>query len=268
MADSDALHVNERSLQLSVAEASVRLDQLVDATPREAGMQLIRAFARKPSESWGAHQIAAHARVALISAHLSRERTASLSDRIEMYVADGLGWLIARGLIGPAAEHSGDPKWRPTTDGLRTAQDGTPARAEATLRLHAELHPSIDESVRFNFEKGDYALAVLAATRAVEIAVRDAAALDGDQYGVKLMRAAFSPSPNSGPLTADAPVSEQEGIRDLFTGVVSAFRNPLSHTDVEYSSPIEAADIIHMADLLLRIVDSARLRKEAAARHP
>lgn len=268
MADSDALHVNERSLQISVAEVPVRLEQSIDATPREAGMQLITAFAQKPSESWGAHQIAAHARVALTSAHLSHDRTASLNDRIEMYVADGLGWLIARGLIGPAAEHSGDPKWRPTTDGLRTAQDGTPAHAEATLRLHAELHSSIDESVRFNFEKGDYALAVLAATRAVEIAVRDAASLDGEQYGVKLMRAAFSPSPKTGPLTADAPVSEQEGIRDLFTGIVGAFRNPLSHTDVEYDSPIEAVDIIHMADLLLRIVDSAKLRKEAAARHP
>jgi len=263
MAESDDLTNDERSLQLPIAEGSVPFGRLVDATPSEAGMQLLITFARKPGSSWSAHQIVTHASATIIGARFARDRQSRLKERLELYVADGLSWLVARGLIGPAAEH-GDQKWRPTTEGFRAAEEGSVLHVEANLRLHSDLHPSIDSSVRLNFQKGDYGLAVFAATRAVEVAVREAAGLEGEQYGVKLMRAAFNPSPKQGPLTSEAATSEQEGIRDLFTGVVGAFRNPISHAAVEYDSPTEAVDIIHFADLLLRIVDRAKQRNGSA----
>lgn len=46
-----------------------------------------------------------------------------------------------------------------------------------------------------------------------------------------------------------------EGFMHLFLGAMTAFKNPSSHRVVEYEDPAEAADLVHLADLLLRILD-------------
>ncbi|WP_181430190.1 TIGR02391 family protein [Curtobacterium sp. MCPF17_018] len=150
-----------------------------------------------------------------------------------------------------------------TTEGIAVAASRSSSHIDATLQLHAQLHPLLDESARPNFERGDYATAVFAAMHQVEVAVRDAAGFENRQLGVPMMREAFKVG---GPLADAAEVtSEQEAVANLFAGAIGAFKNPTSHRTVEFDSPIEAASIIHLADLLLRIVDRAKARRAVKA---
>ena len=257
MTESEALSERERGIEVPVLGDTTTL--AVDASPSAAGMHVLAGLAREPEKTQSAHSIVAHAHVAVLEAQIKGPRARELRSRMERYVADGLAWLIARGLVGPAAEHSGAPYWIITTDGIAAAAHKSVGHIEATLRLHADLHPALDASARPNFERGDYATAVFAATHEVEVAVREASGFGSDRYGVQLMWDAFKVG---GPLaSADDPTSEQEAVRDLFVGTIGAFKNPSSHRVVHFDSPIEAANVVHLADTLLRIIDRAKQRR-------
>ncbi|WP_329452895.1 TIGR02391 family protein [Streptomyces sp. NBC_01724] len=104
--------------------------------------------------------------------------------------------------------------------------------------------------------------------KAVEVAVRDASGLDNSLVGVKLMREAFRPHENgkAGGALADAEAEggEQTATANLFAGAMGAYKNPASHRTVDFDDPIEAAEIIQFADLLLRQVERAKRRQAAA----
>jgi uncharacterized protein (TIGR02391 family) len=94
--------------------------------------------------------------------------------------------------------------------------------------------------------------------KAVEVAVRDAAKLDVRDLGRDLMRKAFAV--DTGPLTDKlAERGEQQAISDLFAGAIGAYKNPHSHRRISLDDPDEAAEIILLANHLLRIVDARRL---------
>jgi len=258
MSNSEALSEQERAIEVPVAEHTITMSALMDASSSEAGMHLLIGLSRS-RKAWSAHQTVAIAWTAILDAGIRGAEARQHQRRIEQFVADGFAWLLARGLVGPAAEHAGGPQWIITTDGIEAAEQASVDHIEATLRLHAELHPALDASARPNFERGDYATAVFAATHEVEVAVRAASGLGDDKYGVQLMRDAFK---IGGPLAAtDDPASEQEALRDLFVGTIGAFKNPSSHRVVRFDSPIEAANILHLADTLLRAVDRAEARR-------
>jgi hypothetical protein len=80
--------------------------------------------------------------------------------------------------------------------------------------LAVKLHTRIDGKVRQHFSAGDPDTAVLLATKAVEVAVREAADLGNELFGTKLMAAAFKPG--EGPLhDSEIPVGEQAGVMAL-----------------------------------------------------
>ena len=71
------------------------------------------------------------------------------------------------------------------------------------------------------------------------------------------MRKAFKPG--AGPLCDEsAEPAEQQAMADLFAGAIGAFKNPASHRTVKFEDPVEAAEIIQLADLLIRIVARTR----------
>ena len=73
--------------------------------------------------------------------------------------------------------------------------------------------------------------------------------------GTALMNQAFGAD---GSLTdKSAPRSEQEGMQSLFRSAISVFKNPASHRRVLLDDPVEAAEVVLFADLLLRIADRA-----------
>ncbi len=98
--------------------------------------------------------------------------------------------------------------------------------------------------------------------KAVEVAVREAAELEGSDIGVKLMRKAFDI--DSGGLTdPTAERSERQALSDLFAGAIGTYKNPHSHRDIELTDPAEATEIVMMANLLLRIVDARAAARRA-----
>ena len=141
---------------------------------------------------------------------------------------------------------------------IETLEDYEAYRKANLLRKH-QLHPIIAKKVWFIFAQGSYRAAVLEAFIQVEIAVREAGGytkenFGKDYYGKVLMETAFNV--NDGKLTnEDLHEPEKLGMRNLFAGAISLYKNPSSHREVEFA-PEEAAEIIIIASHLLRIVDT------------
>jgi uncharacterized protein (TIGR02391 family) len=134
----------------------------------------------------------------------------------------------------------------------------------AADRLSGKLDAALEAKVRLPVNAGDYEIAALAAMRAVEVAVRAAGGYGNKPLGVDLMNQAFSPE--NGPLRdVEAEAGERKAMMALFAGAIGAFKNPSSHRVVDFDDPVEAVEIIQLADLLLRILRRAEARNNKAA---
>jgi uncharacterized protein (TIGR02391 family) len=74
------------------------------------------------------------------------------------------------------------------------------------------------------------------------------------------MNQAFSPPKNAqqtgGPLyQRDDERGEAVGIMSLFAGAMGLFKNPPSHRRVDFEDATEAAEVVLLADLLMRLLD-------------
>lgn len=175
-------------------------------------------------------------------------------------LSDAWAWLEAHALIGPSSTNPQSGHWqRVTAQGEAVCKDPKAvSKVWAAERLAGDLDPALS-SARSNFALGDYETASFAAMKAVEVAVREAADLSNELVGVHLMRKAFGPK--DGMLRdPEAEGGEQQATADLFAGAIGAFKNPASHRTVKFEDPVEAAEVIQLADLLLRIVARARDR--------
>jgi uncharacterized protein (TIGR02391 family) len=177
-------------------------------------------------------------------------------------LAEGWGWLLSEGLIAEAAtalargQFPVDGYSLVTRLGERVANH--PRAREwmaAERRLGLPLHPRLEERARRQFVLGEFEAAAFIAMREVEIAVRERAGYAGTVIGSELMNKAFA---SDGPLAdPETPTAEQEGLKSLYRGALSVFKNPASHRALDYKDPVEAAEVVLLADLLLRMVDRA-----------
>lgn len=174
-------------------------------------------------------------------------------------ISDAWAWLEARALIGPSVRTSTGGWYRVTAAGAEVVDDPNAlAKVWAGDRLAGDLNPALS-SARSNFALGDYETASFAAMKAVEVEVRRIAGLPNELLGTNLMRKAFSPK--DGILRdPEAEGGEQQATADLFAGAIGAYKNPASHRAVQFDDPLEAAEVIQLADLLLRIVGRAASR--------
>jgi uncharacterized protein (TIGR02391 family) len=168
-----------------------------------------------------------------------------------------------------------DPRYRTETFGeiLQLTRFGRQVRARgaggahlvaARRRLGVELHPRLAGRLRETVAVGAFERAALLALRGIEARVRD---LTNDPRGKRgerltgtaLMQHAFSPE--AGPLAdPDAEPGERVGAMSLFVGAFGAVRNGLVHTEVEWADPVDGAEYVLLADLLMRMLDRAAQR--------
>jgi len=181
-------------------------------------------------------------------------------------LADSWAWLEAHGLIGPDSKNTTSSWQRVTTEGRELAKDTAAlSKLWASERLAGTLDSLLEDKVRPIFNLGDYETACFAALKAVEVEVRRISGLDSAIIGVDLMRQAFKP--DGGPLTdMQAHPGERVAIMELFAGSIGTFKNPASHRTVHFDDPIEAAEVVQTADLLLRLLRRAQQRLRSGSK--
>ena len=180
-------------------------------------------------------------------------------------LSDAWAWLESHALIGLSSRNPQGSWYRVTAAGAEVVSDPKAiAKVWAGERLAGALHPALS-SARTNFALGEYETASFSAMKSVEVEVRRASGLPDELLGVPLMRKAFSPK--DGVLRdPGAEGGEQQATADLFAGAIGAYKNPASHRTVQFEDPVEAAEVIQLADLLLRIVQRAEARLHPSTR--
>lgn len=96
---------------------------------------------------------------------------------------------------------------------------------------------------------------IAAATKILEVRVREAAGLPDGTHGSALMNAAFGPKAPK--LRVSQHDGEQEGVLFLFRGVSQFLRNSSHHRPLGEIDPHRAFQITGLIDYLLSLVDSA-----------
>jgi uncharacterized protein (TIGR02391 family) len=180
-------------------------------------------------------------------------------EQVEAVLMEAWHWLEVQGLLVPAPGRNGANGFRVLSRrALRFETREQFVRYEVGRRIPKEsLNARISGPVWNAFVRGEFDTAILLATKAVEVAVREAAGLSAADFGVKLMRTAFNP--DNGPLTdMQAEPSERVARMELFAGAIGSYKNPQSHRDVNLDNPEEAVEIIMLANHLLRIVDARK----------
>lgn len=170
-------------------------------------------------------------------------------------LAEAWSWLDSRGLVAQDPSQSSSSARFITRAGRQALGRGSLEETRAAERLALELHPRLQGRVRPIFLLGGYETAAFKAMKEVEVRVRDLAQLPADLIGVRLMREAFKQ--NGGPLACMShEAGERQARADLFAGAIGSFKNPTSHRSVTYTDPSEASEVILLADLLMRILDT------------
>lgn len=184
-------------------------------------------------------------------------------DALLARLADAWAWLESHGLIATHHKNGLTGQWqRVSESGRELLRDpNAVTKVWAADRLAGDLDPLLG-STRTNFALGDYETASFAAMKAVEVEVRRVAGLPNETLGVPLMRKAFHPE-NGALRDPQAEGGERQATADLFAGAIGAYKNPASHRTVQFDDAVEAAEIIQLADLLLRIVHRAETRLQA-----
>lgn len=179
----------------------------------------------------------------------------------QMAIREAWAWLEGAALLIPAPnyDHSIVALSRRAA---KLAKEADPKKVYRARHLPKDaLHPAIREDVWAYYHRGKYDTAVFEAMKAVEVAVRDASGLTSE-LGTNLMRRAFDRA--TGPLSDKGmPEAEREARAHLFAGAIGSYKNPHSHRNVALDDPDEAAEIIMLANHLLRIVDSRAKTREA-----
>ena len=168
-------------------------------------------------------------------------------------IAEAWAWLESEALVANGPSATGYPYFV-TRRGEDLAKESDPLRRLSDeARLAAGLHPLIEVRIRRQFLLGEYELAAFAALRQVEIRVRELAGEPESSIGVSLMKESFKEKGRLADPRLDK--GEREATMALFWGAIGVFKNPTSHRQVDFKDPTQAAEVVLLADLLLRMLD-------------
>jgi uncharacterized protein (TIGR02391 family) len=188
---------------------------------------------------------------------------------VEEALREAWCWLESAGLLVSSPQYK-DPVRQLSRKARQLAVESNPHRVISAHRLAKDaLHPTIREDVWSLYHRDKYDTGVFEAMKAVEVIVREAIGAPGSSIGVNLMREAFRPAPKpdaapeakpAGKLTdLKADPGEQVARMELFAGSIGSYKNPQSHRRVALDDPEEVAEIIMLANHLLRIVDARKI---------
>jgi uncharacterized protein (TIGR02391 family) len=238
---------------------------LLALDPDELGLRILQALRSMPSHAQQ-HQLDAFTYSVIGHPQTPNAGAYDVSQRADVQnaIREAWAWLEGQGLLLPHPQYidrSAVPRVL-SRRASRLAEEADPRRALSAQRLSQSLlHPKIREDVWSLYHRGKYETAVFEAMKAVEVRVREAAGLTAKEIGINLMRKAFDAE--AGPLTdMSTERAEREARSHLFTGAIGSYKNPHSHRNVVLDDPDEAAEIILLANHLLRIVET---RAEAKA---
>jgi len=167
-------------------------------------------------------------------------------------------WLINRGLVVRDINQSATESIVVSRQGHEALERGLPW-LRAVQRLDLQLVPELEAKARPQFLRGDFEAAAFMAMKEVEVRVRSMGALPASLVGVALMQQAFrrpqSRDGQCGPLhRAEDEPGEAVAIMALFSGAIGLFKNPASHRRVDFDDATEAAEVVLLADLLMRLL--------------
>lgn len=169
-------------------------------------------------------------------------------------LTEAWSWALTHGLAVPNIDQSSDHAVMISRRGHEFLEHGAPW-LRAVERLDIAMVPELEHTARPQFLRGDFETAAFVAMKEVEVRVRDLSGLSHDLVGVKLAQEAFKAG---GPLhREETQAGEAVALMDLFKGAIGMFKNPASHRRVDLSDPTEAAEIVLLADLLMRLLKRA-----------
>lgn len=175
-------------------------------------------------------------------------------DEVVKAITEAWIWLEREGMIAPNAKLG--IEWKYVTKRGRELAAGSDVSKyiKSNIIPRNSLDPALASKVLPLFIRGDYDTAVFQAFKEVEIRVRKASGLPEELLGTDLMRKAFHL--NEGQLAdKNRHPAEQQATSDLFAGAIGLFKNPSSHRDVNWEDPVECAELIYLANNLLRIIE-------------
>jgi len=229
------------------------VEQLLEMDRRELGLVILRQF--REGQEFHPHNVTLGAKDLAERAGVPVDQRRDLEDA----VASACKWLDNEGYVVDRA--GGSSGWQRVSKRGASAATGAPAPTrKVTLLTAFAIDSRLDDAVG-NFERGLFDAAVTLAMKAVEIAVRSAVGGKPSDYGDALMKKAFMAP---GGLLEDPriPGAENVGRTNLYSGAVGWVRNPAGHRALAVDQQ-EAAEVVLMANYLIRIVDRAAADKAA-----
>lgn len=175
---------------------------------------------------------------------------------IQLAVSEAFAWLESAGLLVPEPGQSSGTWLVLSRRASEIGDDKDYERVSLSALIpRSMLHHLLRESVWSSFVRGELDVAVFLAMKQVEVRVREAAGFAETDHGVPMMRSAFHK--DSGPLRdPNQNEAEREALMHLFAGAIGSYKNPHSHRNVPLDDPSEAAEIVLLANHLLRIIES------------
>jgi hypothetical protein len=108
---------------------------------------------------------------------------------------------------------------------------------------------------------GDFDRVINQATQVLEDRIRNVSKNDDNLTAVKLVNQVISSDISKSKLELSSSKREHEGLFHIIRGVMSAYRNPTHHVLTDKYSREEALIVCAFIDLLLEVINNAKLKK-------